>query len=147
MTIRLSTWHSAEFDIFGENVDLDKSPYAYIKGYVEKVTVFYAQLGIRSAIWCYPGTELQTTLTVCKPIEFLLEVNEDRVAAYVEDSSWSEYINGRQSDFAFSTTPMPYASTSILVAAPLKREEVRMKRRYRIRNPSSFELIEEQKLE
>ena len=146
MTIRVSTWQSSEFDIFTKNVDLNRSPYAYLKDYAKKVTAFYARLGIRSAIWCYADAMPQTTLTVCKPIEYLLEVADNRVVAYVDDGSWSEYINGRQSDFSFATTTMPSASSSLIVATPLKREEVKVKRRYRIRSPSSFELIEEQKL-
>jgi hypothetical protein len=147
MTIRLSTWHSPEFNIFTENVDPNESPYAWIKNYANKVIAFYAQLGIRSAIWAYPEAERQKTLTVCKPVQYLLEVNEHRVVAYVDADSWSEYLWGQQDDFEFSTTPRDFASASILIATPVRREEVKAIRRYRIRTPTSFELVEEKTLE
>ena len=47
MTIRLTSWHSEDFDIYTEVVDPRNSCYAWMRGYVEKVEAFYRELGSR----------------------------------------------------------------------------------------------------
>ncbi len=146
MTIRVSTWHSEEFDIYTEFVDPSRSPYAECgKDYAAKVTALYERLRVRSAIWAFPEAETRNGFDLSKPIEYLLAVNEDRVVAYVDDSGWDKYLHGEQADFEFSTTLMKFAGgTTILIATPVKQEEVIRIRRYRRTNgPQPFEMIEE----
>ena len=146
MTIRVSTWHSADFDIYTEFVDPSKSPYTEsVKDYAAKVTAFYQRLSVRSAIWAFPEAEPRNGFDLWKPIEYLLAVNEDRVVAYVDKSGWDKYLHGEQAVFEFSKTPEHYAGgTTIVIATPVKQEEVIAIRRYRRTNgPQSFELVEE----
>lgn len=146
MTIRVSTWHSADFDIYTECADPGKSPYAgAVKDYAAKLTAFYGRLGVRSVIWAFPEAEARNGFDLWKPIEYLLAVNEDRVAAYVDKSGWDKYLDGEQAAFDFSKTPKSYVGrTTILIPTPIKQEEVIRIRRYRRTNgPQSLELVEE----
>jgi hypothetical protein len=145
MTIRLTTRHSEEFDIYTDAVDPCKSPYATsVKDYAAKVVAFYKRLGVRSAIWTAPEAERPKYLERHKTVEYLLEVGEDRVVAYVDELGWSDYLYGKQADFEFSKTPKTFGMTTILVAPPIKVEEVIAIRRYRRTNgPDSYELVNE----
>jgi hypothetical protein len=144
MNIRLSTWHSADFDILAEFVDPARSPYAGVPDYTQKVKSLYAQLGILSAVWAYPKARRPAEPPdMSKPIEYLLEVSDNRVAAYVESRSWSEYLWGSQQSFEFSTAPAQYGNATILIPTPLKREEVKAMRRFEKISPGFYRLIEE----
>lgn len=143
--LRVITRHSEEFNIYTEAPDPAKSPYAAnVKDYAAKVTVFYEQLGISSAIWTMPEAQPPKYVELHKPVEYLLEIDEDRVIAYVDEQGWSEFLYGQQANFDFSRTPRTFPMTTILVAPPIKPEEVRAIRRYRRTNgPDSFEVVEE----
>jgi hypothetical protein len=145
MTIRITTRHGEDFDICAETVEPGKSPYARnVRDYTAKVMAFHAQLGVRSAMWTTPEAERPKYLERCKPVEYLLEVDEGRVVAYVDELSWSDYLYGRREDFDFSKTPRQYAMTSILISTPIEKAEVKAIRRYRCTNgPDHYELAEE----
>jgi hypothetical protein len=146
MTIRVSTWHSAEFDILTEFADPSKSPYAEsVRDYAARVTAFYGRLGVRSAIWAFPEAEQRNGFDLWKPVEYLLAVDEERVVAYVGGVGWEKYLHGEQAAFECSKIPEHYAGgTTILISTPIKQEEVTMVRRYRrIDGLQLFELIEE----
>lgn len=149
MRIRVLTRHSQDFNIHTVTVDLAKSPYADIPGYdyVLKVTEFYRKLGIRSAIWATPESEPFLCLETGKEFEYVLEVDESRVVAYVDESTWAAYLEGNQGTFHCSTTRQEYQSTSVIIPTPIKQVEVKAIRRYRRTNgPGSFELVEEKTL-
>ncbi len=145
MTIRVTTRHCEGFDICAQTVDSSKSPYARAQpDYVAKVTAFYQQLGVDSAIWTTPEAEPLKYLETCKPVEYVLEVDERRVIAYVDESTWSDYLYGKRGDFTFSKTPVQYEVTSILVSPPVTPAEVKARRRYRSGGqPDHYELVEE----
>ena len=144
MLIRVTTRHSSDFDILTANPDPAQSPYAkFCKDYGRKVRAFYDELGIRSAIWTTPEAHPPRYLESLKPIEYLLEVDEARVAAYVNEDTWSPYIDERLPAFEYSRTRVNYGTMSILVIAPLELAEVKEFRRYRrINGPDKYELVE-----
>lgn len=147
MQIRVLTRHSEDFDIYTKRVDPAKSSYAHISNYTLKVTAFYQQLGIRSAIWATPESEPFRFLEIEKDIEYVLEVHESRVVAYVDEPTWSAYLYGNRDAFEHSTTPQGYESTSLIIPTPIRKDEVKAMRRYRRTNgPESFELVEEETL-
>ena len=145
MTIRVTTRHCEDFDICAETVDPSKSRYARtVPDYAAKVTAFYKQLGVRSAIWTTPEAERPKYLETCKPVEYVLEVANGRVIAYVDELTWSDYLYGKRKDFTFSKTPVQYEMTSILISPPITKAEVKARRRYRRTNgPDHYELVEE----
>ena len=147
MRIRVLTRHSQDFDIHTVTVDPAKSPYAHLPNYILKVTAFYRQLGIRSAIWATLESEPLSILESGKNFEYVLEVDESRVVAYVDGRTWPEYLYGKRDTFDYSTTPQKYQSTSVIIPTPIKNDEVKAIRRYRRTNgPGSFELVEEKTL-
>ena len=145
MMVQLTTRHSEDFDIHTETVDPALSSYVQeVRDYASRVTAFYSQLGVRSAIWTVPASQRPESLETIKPVEFLLELAEDRIVAYVDESTWSDYLADKRGSFDYSTTPMQYKMTSILVATPITKAEVKAVRRYRCTNgPNKYELVEE----
>ena len=74
----------------------------------------------------------------------MLEVDEGRVIAYLDERTWSDYLYGKRVDFTFCTTPTQYEMTSILIHPPVRTTEVKARRRYRcINGPDHYELVEE----
>ena len=147
MRIRVLTRHSEDFDIHTVTVDPAKSTYAHLANYTLKVTTFYRQLGIRSAIWARPESDPFLFLEMGKELEYVLEVNESRVAAYVEESTWSAFLYGKRDTFDYSLTRQKYQDTSVIIPTPIEKDEVMAIRRYRSTNgPGSFELVEEKLL-
>lgn len=145
MTIRVTTRHSEDFDICTNAVDPSKSPYAREPDYAAKVTALYQQLGVASAIWTTREADRPKYFEKCKPVEYVLEVDEGRVIGYVDELIWREYLCGERHDFtAFSKTPMKYETTSILLSTPLTPADVKARRRYRSAGPPSrYKLVEE----
>ena len=66
--------------------------------------------------------------------EYVLEVDEGRVIAYVNEQVWLDYVNGRRKDYTFSTKPIQYARTSIVISPPIRASEVKARRWYRFTN-------------
>ncbi len=129
MALRVTTRHDEKFDVLTEIIDPTKSPYAEsVNDYVRKVKAFYAVLGVKCAIWtaAWQPEFFETD----KPVEYLLELSEERVIAYVDEQTWSAYLFGQGTDCEYSRTPVQYAMTSVLVAPPIKSEEVKEFRRY-----------------
>jgi hypothetical protein len=128
-----------------EIIDPAKSPYANFFGYdyVRKIAAFYDELGIKSAIWTTPVTQAPPEFFEAdKPVEYLLEINEDRVIAYVNELTWSPYLHGMRSHFEYSRTPIQYQMTSVLVATPIRKQEIKEFRRYRRTMTGHCELVE-----
>jgi hypothetical protein len=129
MAIRVTTRHGEDFDVLTELIDPTKSPYAEsVNDYGRKIADFYGELRVKSALWtaAWQPEFFETD----KPVEYLLELSEDRVIAYVDEQTWSPYLFGQRTDFVYSRTPVHYAMTSVLVAPPITREEVKEFRRY-----------------
>ncbi len=145
MLLRLITRHDERFDILTRDIDLTKSPYCKIcDRYEEKARAFYDRLGIASAIWAWRENEPPKNFEYIKPIEYLLEMDSQRIVAYVDAWSWEEYlVSGRLEKLRYATTPTSYQSTSILIAAPINKDEVLEFRRYRgSGRPDQNELVE-----
>jgi hypothetical protein len=133
MPLRVTTRHSEDFDIFSATIDPSKSPYSNLNGisnYCEKVKSLYAQLRVQSAIWTTPESDPPESFEPAKPLEYLLEINEDRVLAWIDEFTWTEYLRGERACFSISKTPKQYRMTSILVSSPIKRDEVKEVRKY-----------------
>jgi len=144
MAIHARTRHDKDFDIFTHPMDPTKSPYAHYAGYTDKLAAFYAQLGITSAIWASPEEPPPKYVERCKQYEYILRLNESRVVAYVNESTWSPYIFGERDDFEYSVTPVQYEDTSLIISTPLVANEVVLFRQYRnLNGPDRFEVIEE----
>jgi hypothetical protein len=80
-----------------------------------------------------------------KDIEYLFEVAEDRIIAYLDTRSWEDYLNGPPGKFRFmySLSPTNFDSTTYLVQAPLREEELIERRTYhRYGGPGDFRLID-----
>ena len=145
MTVRALTRHPEDFDIFTEHVDSGRSSYVTtFSSYTGKIAAFYRELGVTSAIWAIPEHHGFQLVEYDKPVEYVLEVNDDRIIAYVDDASWTAYLSGQHDTFRYSTTPEHYELTSLLIRPPLRRSEVKIRRLYRTTNgPCSFELVDE----
>jgi hypothetical protein len=139
--VRVTTSHSEDFNILSSEIDLAKSPYAhdkvsgYLPGYVAKATALYAELGAKPMIWTTPeGVNEQEAFILQfwanKPIEYLLEVDQERVAAYINETEWTDFIRGNQTGFRWSRTPVRFEMTSLLISAPILIEEVKEVRIY-----------------
>jgi hypothetical protein len=115
-----------------------------IDRYEEKVRAFYDRLGIASSLWAWRETEPPPNLEDIKPIEYLLEMGTQRIVAYVDAWSWEEYLgSSRLEKLRYSTTPISYQITSILIAAPIYKDEVMEYRRYRsLGRPDQYKLVE-----
>jgi hypothetical protein len=87
VTTRLITRHSEDFDIYSNIVDPAKSPYAHNRSYVPKIQAFYARLKIESAIWTMPENYRPPALESEKTVEYLLEVDDGRIVACVDELS------------------------------------------------------------
>jgi hypothetical protein len=127
--IRPKTRHSVDFDIFMLLIDPAQSPYAQdFPGYAPRLRSFYETLGVRSALWKVAEEQKLQVVEPSKPIEYILEVAEDRIVAYVNDVQWTYFFQGKATGFDYSRTPRQYPFTSILVAAPIQPSEVKEKR-------------------
>ncbi len=145
MTIQLTTRHPKDFNIHVETIDPALSPYSKtVRDYASKIAEFYSKLGISSAIWTVKASERPRFLETSKPVEYLLELAEDRIVAYVDEATWSAYLYGKRESFDYSRTTLQYEMTSILVATPISKAEVKAIRRYRRMNgPNKYELVDE----
>ena len=147
MLIRVATRHSEDFDIHTEEVDPSRSSYNKppIKDYVPKVRAFFDELGIQSAIWAWYETETPKQVETKKPVEYVLEVEEERIIAYVNESTWSPFVFGKRDSFEYSTEPTKYKMTSLIIPTPITKDEAKKRRLYRLLGggPDKFELAEE----
>src|SRR5262249_32652069 len=109
--------------------------------YVQNVRELYRELGVASALWTV--REAQSFLggvEPCKPVEYILEVAEGRILAYVDEWSWFAYVQNKpvhkrppsMRHFDYSVTPKAYPSTSILLAVPIRPQEVKAQRWLRV---------------
>jgi hypothetical protein len=141
MPIRVITRHGDGFDIYSATIDPAKSPYANcVANYTQKILDFYSQLGVTSAQWT--ATWEPEFIEADKHFEYLLELTEDRVIAYVDEQSWSSFLFGKTNSFEYSRTPMQYEYTSVLVTPPIRREEAKELRRYSRTNTGHCKLEE-----
>lgn len=123
--MRLLTRHPDTFDILADRIDPARSIYAkYVRNYPEKVRQLCKDLEVRAAIWTVPE---EKRFPICEPgkdIEYLIDVELNRVVAWVDESSWWDYVLGRATRFQYSSRPQNYKHVSVLVAAPLREEEI-----------------------
>ncbi len=144
MPIQVITRHCKDFDIYTHPVDPAKSPYATNPGYPEKVAAFYKQLGVTSALWAFPAHQTPKSVPLCKPYEYVLQLDESRVIAYVNESTWWSYVIGECEDFERSITPVQYEDTSLIIPSPIHQNELHRFRRYDNTNgPDHFEIVVE----
>jgi hypothetical protein len=146
MSIQVLTRHGEEFDILTDKIDPTKSHYARFFGnnYVTKISAFYAELGTRAVMWTRPISQPFDAFEPSKSIEYLLEIPETRVVAFVDELTWSAYLHGKCKSFRYSRLPIQYESTSVLVTTPIKREEVKEVRQYRASPTGHCELVKTQ---
>jgi hypothetical protein len=144
--VLLTTRHSDDFDILTTFREPAESPYSHYETYVPRVTAFYAELGVKSALWTVFAEDAPLYVETDKTIEYLIDVAESRIIAYVDEIVWSPYVTGETDGpfCSFSRTPVRYAETSILVALPLQSYEVKEWRRYELLGggPKDFRLAE-----
>src|SRR5262249_36097815 len=62
--------------------------------------------------------------------------------AYVNERTWSDFLHGTRATFTYSCSPQSYEITSILVAVPIKSEEVKEVRRYGCSKTGHCQLVE-----
>jgi len=140
--IRVTTRHSEDFDILSCDIDPARSPYAELSAdYALKIRAFYSDLGVQMSIWTNPVEQPPSFFEPIKPVEYMLEIAKDRIVAYVDEETWSPFLLNGRPTFEFSRTPVSYKMTSILVAAPIRPEEVKEVRRYRRGNRGNCELV------
>ena len=101
MSILVLTRHGEGFDILTHKIDPAKSPYARFFGerYVRKISSFYAELGTCSVMWTRPISQPFEAFEPDKAIEYLLEIPETRVIAFVDELTWSGYLHGKYKSF------------------------------------------------
>ena len=59
-------------------------------------------------MWTTPATDRPKYLETCKPVEYALELDEDRIVAYVDEGTWSDYLYDKRETFDYATTPVDY---------------------------------------
>lgn len=145
MLIKAITRHDAGFDIISHPIDPAQSPHArHYPDYERKMLEFYKRLGIKSALWAYPENQQPERVEAKKKCEYVLEVEESRIVAYVNEATWSPYVIGKWDHYEYSVTPTKYNEMSLLIQTPICEEEVLRFRRYRcISGPDNFEVIED----
>ncbi len=148
MLVRALTRHGEGFDILSHPIDPARSFYVEaISDYPTKVRKLYRELGIDSAIWATPDSQPFGLFEIGKECEHVLEVDEGRIVAYVNETEWSAYISGELDSFEYSRLPVTYPSMSLLIPTPILPGEVKRYRRYECTNgPESFELVEDRDL-
>lgn len=144
MPTRAVTRHDEDFDILSDYVDPGRSSYSHFPNYARKVAALYEELGIESALWAFPENQPPEFVERGKEYEYVLAIDESRVVAYVNESTWSPYIRGEREDFEFCREPQRYEELSLIIPTPIRPDEVVYYRIYRNTNgPDSFEIVEE----
>src|SRR5262245_48722783 len=124
--VRVTTRHPEDFDLLSQDIDPARSLYAiHNVEYASKIKAFYSTLDVPAAIWSAPEDQPMEYVEPGKTIEYLLTVEENRIIAYVDECTWSHFLSGQRSAFSYSRTAVRYDVTSVLVAVPIKPEEIR----------------------
>ena len=141
--IRVTTRHPEDFDILSTSIDPSRSPYAKSNPlYLAKLKTLYEKLTVQAAVWTTPQDQPPEFFEEYKSVEYLLEIEPERIIAYVDEWTWSTFLAGQCQDFKYSLVPARYRNTSILVAVPLRADEVKEIRRYRCGPRRNRELID-----
>ncbi len=146
MAIHVLTRHCESFNILTDHIDPTRSPYAdTVNDYVQRIRDFYWALGVKSAMWAWAAWSPPEFFETDKPVEYSLQLSADRIIAYIDEKSWSDYLYGKRFDYVYSREPAQYESTSVLIALPVKREEIKVWRRYTRTSTGHCEIQEEKR--
>jgi len=85
-----------------------------------------------------------------KPVEWKIEVHDNRILGFVDDKRWDEYLKGTGSlargVFSHSCPPAHEHEYSVLVKFPLRKEELRCKTVFRIATPDQATILSQKSL-
>ena len=140
----LKTRHSADFDPSRGPLDRSRSPYAEsFNDYPDKCTVLASLVGTDSFLWCYPMEYPFRFYECAKPVEWMINVSDNRVLGFVDDERWFQYV--KDGDYlprsVFSASGPPAKECSILVSFPLSKEELVRKTVFQFISPTKAKIV------
>jgi len=140
----LKTRHSEDFDPLTSPLDRSRSPYAEsYPDYPERCHQLASLVGCDSFLWCYPAERQIPFYEGVKLVEWVIEVNDERILGSVDDARWFQYVKGgdRLPRSVFSKSRPPSEERSVLVAYPLKREELVRKTVFGFISPTEAHVV------
>ncbi|MBL7153339.1 MAG: hypothetical protein ISS79_06455 [Phycisphaerae bacterium] len=140
----LKTRHSEDFDPLSSPLDRSRSPYAEsYDDYPARCQNLAALVGYDSFLWCYPAERQIPFYEGVKLVEWVIEVSDERILGSVDDARWVQYVKGgdRLPRSVFSKSRPPSEERSILVAYPLKREELVSKTVFEFISPTEANVV------
>lgn len=124
---QFKTRHSEDFDLLSDALDRRRSPYAEsYSDYPTRCQHLASLVGSDTFIWCIPGRHKFRAYEHEKPVEWVINVSEERILGFVDEARWYQYLAGGDhlAGSVFSTSRPPSEEYSVLVAYPLRREEL-----------------------
>lgn len=137
--ILLRTRHCLEFNPTSSPLDPDLCPYAdSYDDYTIKRKALGQLVGTDDFIWCIPKERQFAKYEMIKPVEWIIQVNEDRVRGYVHDQNWFDYLEGRKASHeeVYFTDYPPEAEYSVLVDYPLREDDIIEMKIFQIIDPN-----------
>lgn len=143
----LRTRHSIGFDIVTDVLDRNKSPYTEnYEGYTAKCNALAVLIGQENYIWCVPEDRPFEFYESEKPVEWLIDVDCNRILGYVDEGEWLSFLNNDESHLpgsVFSESQPASGIYSVIVPCPLKENEILKKTVFNYKAPKSAEVVEE----
>lgn len=143
----LKTRQSEDFDPLRGPLDRSRSPYAEsFDDYPAKCADIAALVGTDSFLWCYPEKRPFQFYEGVKPVEWVINVSDNRVLGFVDDERWFQYV--KEGDYlprsVFSASRPPVDEYSVLVNFPLRKEELVRKTVFEFISPTEAKIVSEE---
>jgi hypothetical protein len=146
---RYLTRHNDEFVLTEGSIDPTLSSYAkfVFPDYPQKHSLLSAVIGVDQFLWAYEAAKGFRFFEMIKPIEWTVEIAQERLIGYVDDSKWDAFLRGESKILhdCFTKTRPPTRDFSVLLPFPLYPCEIVSRRVYKIANPHQASVVEEKK--
>jgi hypothetical protein len=142
--ILLRTRHSLHFNPLSSKIEPDKSPYASMyTDYKSKRMEIGKLIGTNDFIWCIPLARSFKHYEKIKPVEWEIQVSNNRILGYVNDEEWVNYLEERSTSVSkiYYHSPPPASNYSVLVSYPLIQNEIVKTTIFRIITSDKVEII------
>ena len=144
--IDLRTRHSFEFNLVSDRLDSDVFPYAdCYPDYVDKRTELGQLMGTNDFIWCIPASRIFRHYEMIKPVEWIVQICDERILGYVHDQHWFDFLQGTRLSLkgVYTKKNPPQDEFSVLVQYPLHIDEVKQINIFRITDPDHADVVED----
>jgi hypothetical protein len=113
--------------------------------YVQKRAALSAIIGTNQYLWARDVATGFRKYEMIKPVEWLVQVAEERLIGYVDEDRWFRFLQGQLPivDGCFTKDRPTNCNCSVLLPFPLRLYEVLRRKVYRILNPNHASLIED----